>query len=321
MPYLTTAIPGIGGQLKSEPGDFFVEEIPLYLPTGQGQHVYITIEKTGLSTYTAIKMIAHALDIPAQAIGHAGLKDAQAVTRQMLSLDGVAPQAVEQLGWPNLKLLQITPHRNKLKIGHLAGNRFVIRVRGVEPEALPTVQQVLGVLAEQGVPNFFGEQRFGNRTNNHILGKLIVQQNAPEFVAEFLGRPQPTETPPIQAARALVDAGRWVEALAQWPGQLADERRVLAAIVRAEGQLEVALKVLDKKLKNFLVSALQGWYFNELLTQRLGRLGHLEDGDVAYLHLNGAAFVVESAAAEQPRADRFEISPSGPLFGPKLLQA
>ena len=96
---------------------------------------------------------------------------------------------------------------------------------------------------------------------------------------------------------------------------------MLAAIVKAEGQLEVAFKVLDHKLKSFFVSAFQSQLFNELLIHRLDSLDRLENGDVAYIHGKGAAFIVQDAAAEQPRADRFEISPSGPLFGPKTLLA
>lgn len=322
LPYLTADQPGIGGQLKVEPEDFLVEEIPRYLPVGEGQHVYVEIEKRGLSTYAAIDKIARALNISTSAIGHAGLKDSRAVTRQTLSIDRVDPKAVEALDWPHLKILNVNRHHNKLKIGHLVGNRFVIRVRQVTEAALPIAQSVLAILQAKGVPNFFGEQRFGNRHNTHRLGELLIRQDAAEFVAEYLGRPQPQEAAYIQAARRLVDEGSWAEALSQWPKNLPDERRVLRAIVQAEGRLEVAFQALDwKKIKSFFVSAFQAYLFNQLLIQRLETLDRLEAGDVAYIHGKGAAFVVEDAAAEQARADRFEISPSGPLFGPKTLLA
>jgi tRNA pseudouridine13 synthase len=313
LPYLTADLPGIGGQLKAEPEDFRVEEIPLYLPSGQGQHVYVEIEKRGLSTYVATKMIARALNISPGNIGHAGLKDAQAVTRQTLSIDRVTPEAVAALNIPHIKILQVNRHQNKLKIGHLAGNRFVIKVRQVTPEALPIAESVVAVLLKKGVPNFFGEQRFGHRENTHVLGEM--------FVAAYLGRPQAREALHIHAARQLIDEGRWPEALAQWPNNLPDERRVLSAIVKAGGQSEVAFAALETKLKSFFVSAFQSQLFNELLVNRLAALDQLENGDVAYIHGRGAAFIVKDAAVEQPRADRFEISPSGPLFGPKTLMA
>jgi tRNA pseudouridine13 synthase len=321
LPYLTADQPGIGGQLKVAPEDFFVEEIPLYLPSGQGQHIYVEIEKRDLSTFAAIKLIARALNISPREIGYAGLKDARAVTRQMLSIDRVAPEAVETLKLPNVKTLRVSRHHNKLKIGHLAGNRFVIRVRQVTPEAQPKAEAILATLIQKGVPNFFGEQRFGHRSNTHLLGETLVRRDAAEFVAEYLGRPQPQETAHIQAARQLVDEGQWGEAFAQWPRNLSDERQVLAALVRTNGQPEVAFEVLDTKLKSFFVSAFQSQLFNELLANRLDRLDQLENGDVAYIHSKGAAFIVRDATVEQPRADRFEISPSGPLFGPKTLLA
>ncbi len=321
MPYLTVDQPGIGGQLKSEPEDFFVEEIPLYLPAGEGQHTYVRIEKRGLSTYATVKMLARALNISPRAVGYAGLKDAQAISRQTFSIDNVSPEAVATLDLPKIKILDVNRHRNKLKIGHLLGNHFVIRVRQVTRDALPLAKAILKTLIIKGVPNFFGEQRFGNRMNTHYLGEMFIRTNAQEFVAEYVGRPRPDENARVQTARHLVDTGCWSEALTCWPAQLRDERRVLAAIVQAGGSVEVAFRALDTKLRNLFVSAFQSQLFNELLANRLDHLHRLEDGDVAYIHGKGAAFVVRDAQIEQPRVDSFEISPSGPLFGPKLLMA
>jgi tRNA pseudouridine13 synthase len=321
LPYLTANYPGIGGQLKVEPEDFYVEEVPLYLPVGQGQHVYVEVEKRGLATYAAIKIIARALNISPNLIGYAGLKDAHAVTRQTLSLDNVQPQAVEALNLPNIKILKVSRHHNKLKIGHLAGNRFVIRVRHVTAAALPQTEAILNILVQRGAPNFFGEQRFGHRNNTHRLGEMLVRRNAVEFLAEYLGRPQAHESPHIRAARQLIDEDRWAEALNTWPHNLPDERQVLKAVLQTGAEANVAFQALDTKLKNFFVSAFQSQLFNELLTQRLPMLDRLEPGDVAYIHRNGAAFVVRDVLAEQPRVDQFEISPAGPLFGAKMLLA
>ncbi len=326
--YLTANQPGIGGQLKAKPEDFVVEEIPLYLPAGEGQHIYVKIEKRGLSTYAAINQLARALNISRRAIGHAGLKDAQAVTRQTLSIDGSSPEAIEALDFPNIKILSFNRHHNKLKIGHLAGNRFIIRVRQVTEAVLPIAQTVLATLQETGVPNFFGLQRFGKRNNTHRLGETLLRKDRAGFVAEYLGQPQPEEASHVQTARGLVDESRWVEALEKWPRNLSDERRVLKAIVLADGDFTKVFKALsNKKLKSFFVSAYQSYLFNQLLAQRFDifepveALNRLEKGDVAYIHGKGASFVVEAVAVEQARAEQFEISPSGPLFGLKTLLA
>ncbi|HMQ51069.1 MAG TPA: tRNA pseudouridine(13) synthase TruD, partial [Anaerolineae bacterium] len=219
--FLTADQPGIGGRLKVEPADFFVEEIPLYTPAGEGPHLYLTIEKTGISTYAAIKQLAQALGISPHLIGYAGLKDAQAVTRQTLSIESMTAEAVADLAIPKIQILEMKRHTNKLKAGHLSGNRFRIRVRDVERESLPQAEAILETLIRRGVPNFFDAQRFGTRGNTDRLGEAIVRRDNVEFVAEFLGRPQAHEMLAVQAGRQLVDEGRWAEALALWPQKLA----------------------------------------------------------------------------------------------------
>jgi tRNA pseudouridine13 synthase len=323
LPFLTAGHAGIGGRIKVDPEDFVVEEIPLYAPSGAGQHVYVCLEKRGLSTPQAVSAVARALGVPTGAIGYAGLKDARAITRQVISIDGVQPAQVEALALPGIQILWVNRHRNKLKTGHLAGNRFTLRVRDVSRDIVPAAEAVLGELRRRGVPNYFGEQRFGGRGNTHRLGAMLLRGDAQAFLSEYLGQPQPGERADAQAARSAFDGGDYAAALAQWPPSLRDERRVLAALAR-HGSAEQALRALDKKLRSLFVSAYQSHLFNRLLAQRiqtLDQFDRLQPGDVAFIHASGAAFVVQDAALEQPRADRFEISPSGPLFGPKCLLA
>src|SRR3954469_5087399 len=92
LPYLTKDFPGIGGAIKQRPEDFFVQEVPLYEPSGEGEHVYAEIQKVGLTTFDAINRIARFLDIASRDIGYAGLKDARAITRQVLSIPGTTPE-------------------------------------------------------------------------------------------------------------------------------------------------------------------------------------------------------------------------------------
>ena len=320
LPFLTDSHAGIGGRIKVKPEDFVVEEIPLYAPSGVGQHVYACLEKRGLSTPQAVSAVARALGVPTGVIGYAGLKDARAITRQVISIDGVQPAQVEALNLPGIQILWVNRHRNKLKTGHLAGNRFTLRVRDVSRDILPAAEAVLDELRRRGVPNFFGEQRFGGRGNTHRLGAVLLRGDAQGFLSEYLGQPQPGERADAQVARSAFDAGDYAAALAQWPPSLRDERRVLAALAR-HGDAEQALRALDKKLRSLFVSAYQSYLFNRLLAQRIQTFDQLQSGDVAFIHASGAAFVVQDAALEQPRADRFEISPSGPLFGPKSLLA
>jgi len=321
LPFLTRDYPGIGGRLKTEPDDFVVEEIPLYQPCGEGQHCYAFVEKRGQSTYQLIGAVARALGVLPEAIGYAGLKDARAVTRQLLSIDGVDPARVQSLELAGVRVLWVSRHRNKLKLGHLAGNRFRIRVRETDQSARERAAAVLAELGRRGVPNYYGEQRFGERQNTHLLGRALLRADGSEFVREYLGRPQPGERADLRAARAAVEAGDYAGALAAWPPGLREARWLLAALVKRQGDTGQVASILDKKLRRLFATAYQSHLFNQLLAQRIDTLDRLEMGDVAFIHASGAAFVVQDPAVEQPRAGRFEISPSGPLFGPKVLLA
>ncbi|UCD49967.1 MAG: tRNA pseudouridine(13) synthase TruD [Phycisphaerales bacterium] len=316
---LTADVPGTGGKIKMHDTDFVVEEIPLYQAGGNGSHTYAFIEKRGIGTREAIDRIARALDVPGRHVGSAGLKDVHAVTRQWISIEHVGPERLTKLDLPNVKILEVTRHTNKLKPGHLAGNRFVVRLRRLTTrvdEAARTAEQVLSILAQKGLPNYFGPQRFGNRDNNHLLGRTVIRDDAQRFVDLFLGSPQEEiDSPATLQARTLYDEGHYQEALSAWPGQQQEQCRALRALVKSQGDKRRAYYAVDKHLKGFFVSAYQAEVFNRVLAARMPEIDTLLLGDMAYKHVNGASFQVEDPAVEQPRCDRFEISPTGPLFG------
>jgi tRNA pseudouridine13 synthase len=323
-PYLTADLPGVGGRIKVDYDDFTVQEIPLYLPSGQGQHTYVTLEKRGLSTFQAVSRIARAVGVDPQSVGYAGLKDAHAVTVQTISLFDVPPEQIERRAEGTLsgiRILSVSRHTNKIKIGHLRGNRFTIRVRDVAPDALPAAQAILDVLARRGVPNYFGEQRFGVRGDTHLLGRELVRQDDEAFLRRYLGMPHPAESPQVRQARALFDQGDLPASLAAWPPSMQEERRVLQVLRDRPSEPARALRALPVKVRRFFFSAYQGALFNRILARRLPTVDRLEVGDLAWLHDRGAVFLVEDPQAEQPRADRLEISPSGPLYGYKMTPA
>ncbi len=319
--YLTEGLPGIGGAIKERVEDFVVEELPLYPPAGEGEHTFFEIRKVGLSTFEAIAAIAQALGVSPGRIGHAGLKDAQAITCQVLSVEGVPPDAVAALDLPGIQVLWAERHRNKLKIGHLRGNRFTIRIRQVDRSALPACRAILDLLVRRGVPNRYGPQRFGLRGDSSDLGRAVVRNDAAGFVQAFLGRPHPNESQRVQEARARFDAGEWQQALHLFPRSMADERRALQVLLHTGGDFRQAYAAVPKPLKVFLLSAYQSALFNRVLEARLPALDRVFVGDLAMKHPGSSVFRVEDEVAEQPRAERFEISPTGPLFGFKMMQA
>ncbi|MCA8921816.1 MAG: tRNA pseudouridine(13) synthase TruD [Planctomycetes bacterium] len=305
------------GVIRQQREDFEVEELPLYEACGSGEHVYATIEKRGLPTLELVRRVARELGVSQRAIGYAGLKDARAVTRQTLSFSGVDPARLEGLEADHYRVLSVSRHTNKLKLGHLRGNRFRLRVRGAGAHA-EAARAVLAALEAEGVPNYFGLQRFGRTRRTHLLGRALVAEDAPAAVAELL-------TPPVAAfpreaeAHALAAAGDYAAAAERFPKAASAERSVCRALAAGRDPA-AALATIPLKLRRLYVSAFQSWLFNAYLSRRLERIGEVELGEVAWLQRNGACFVVEDLAAEAPRAAAHEISPSGPMFGRRLLR-
>lgn len=164
-PLVTQQLSAIGGRVGSDPEDFRVDEIPAYLPSGQGDHRYVRIEKRNLSTPEAVSMIARCAEAKERDIGSAGLKDKYAITTQWLSLPKQSRPASEWKLPENLRVLEESLHQNKLRTGHLHGNRFTIRLVGVcadAPRLLPALLERL----RRGTLNAFAEQRFGRDGQN-----------------------------------------------------------------------------------------------------------------------------------------------------------
>ena len=202
--------PALAARMRTAPEDFIVEEIDAFEASGAGEHLLLTVEKRGMNTAFAAKRIAQWAGVAESAIGYAGLKDRHAVTRQRVSVwipKKIAPD-IATLQSDELKVLAHTWHSRKLPRGALAGNRFVLTLREVEGDAT-TIEARLQGIASRGVPNYFGEQRFGRGGRN--LDKAL---------AMFAGRRVPREerTHLLSAARselfnrvlsARVAAGHW----------------------------------------------------------------------------------------------------------------
>jgi tRNA pseudouridine13 synthase len=319
--FLTTEYAGVGGVIKTRVEDFFVEELPLHQSCGEGTQVYIQIEKREISTMDALGTIAHALGIRRQDIGYAGQKDARAVARQWISIDHVKIEKLQELLIPKVKMLEFARHDKKLKVGQLAGNRFIIRLRKLErpiTEAEKIAKDVLEILGKRGVPNFFGSQRFGNRSDSQHLGLAIIKGKTDEFVDLLLGRPDDNDLPAFSEARRLYERRDYKGAFDKWPYSFADQRRAIKTLIETDGNKRKAYNVVDKHLKKFFVSAYQSELFNQVLEARMPDIDKLLTGDMAYKHINGAMFKVEDEALEQPRCEAFEISPTGPLPGGRM---
>jgi tRNA pseudouridine13 synthase len=304
------------GRIKQDYEDFVVEEVRLYPCSGNGTHVHFLIEKRGLSTFQAVQDVATALNVGRRDIGFAGMKDARAVARQWLSVEHVPPERVLALSIPRLRVLEAVRHGNKLRLGHLRANRFTVRIRDTEPQRSADLERVVERLARVGVPNYFGEQRFGSRGDTWRVGRAIIAGDLNEALDVLLGQPGPRDAGDIKRARELYERGEFSAAARLWPRLFQDERRALKALERTRGNRRRAFLTINPAVRRFYVSAYQSHLFNEVVAARLpGGLGTLLPGDLAWIHANGSVFRVDDPAVEQPRADAFEISPTGPLLG------
>ncbi|HYE63509.1 MAG TPA: tRNA pseudouridine(13) synthase TruD [Phycisphaerales bacterium] len=325
--YITADIPGIGGQIKQRPEDFLVDEIPQYTPSGEGEHIYLTVTKRGLSTMEMVEVLARHFGVHRRAIGYAGLKDKHAITRQMVSVHvpGKKIEHFPELRNERLAIVGADYHANKLRPGHLKGNRFSVRIRNVKPTDVLAADRVLRRLAKVGVPNRVGEQRFGMLENNHLVGRHLITGDFDAAVRELLGAN--AAHPELNAeARRLFAEGRYQEAGDLYPRSARTEQRVLYRLSKGASPPE-AMLALDEPILRYYFSAFQSAVFNAVLDGRVstGTLATLAPGDLAVKHENLAVFAVDDAVAADPetaaRLARFEISPSGPMWGGSMVRA
>jgi tRNA pseudouridine13 synthase len=258
LPYLTTSVEPIEADFRSTPEDFEVEEVPAYPPSGSGEHIFAFIEKRGLTTKDAVRLLCENVGADPKAAGWAGLKDRHAITRQWISIWKTTPDALMNAEVEGLRVLEATPHAHKLRTGHLESNRFRIALRRIDPSRIEDLRGVLNEIEMRGLPNYYGEQRFGREGDN--------------------------------ATHAL----RW-----------------------ALGEARAPRSGFQRKLQ---MSALQSQLFNRCVAERVqtSTLGKVWPGDVMKKHESGGLFTATDLAETQARADAWEISPTGPMFGDKM---
>ena len=328
--YLTSEIPPVPGVIKQRPEDFYVEELPAYEPCGEGEHLYLLIQKQDRTTLDVASDLARHFDVKRSAVGYAGLKDARAVTRQMFSvyLPGKDENSYGELHLQGAEVLWTDRHTNKLRRGHLKGNRFVIRLRDVQLAHVIQTEEVMRILEKKGVPNRFGPQRFGMRGNNDLLGRLLLLNDARGFINALLG-PDEIHPDDCPESRAAFAAGDYRKALNLLPRSRKTESRVLKMLASGRRPKQ-AVKAMDDATGRLYISAFQSRLFNKVLDERIaaGTFTTLEQGDIAFRHDNGASFRILNIAEQQSereelaaRMGRMEISPTGPMFGPAMMPA
>ncbi len=251
----------------------------------------------------------------------ADYKDRRSVAIQWMSLEHLDPRTLDRFNHDQIRIIKVTRNPEKLKPVNLEGNRFEVTVREADDDALEKARRGLDRLEERGVPNWFEASWFGSRQANHLLGWALVTKQWQWFLRELLDRPGDEEGKAVRKAREHAARGDWEQALEGFPDDYITERQALESLNRYPDNPERAVDVIPSIRRQRYLSAFQAFAFNVFLEERLDSYDELLEGDVAFMHETAGCFPVMDPDDEQPRMDRFEISPTGPLYGEKFLGA
>jgi tRNA pseudouridine13 synthase len=225
LPLWPNAYPASGASatLKVLNEDFIVTELPLQLPSGAGEHLWLDVEKNGANTAFVAQQLAEAAGVQERDVGYAGLKDRYAITRQWFSIylpKGETPD-LTLLQHPEFKVLGQGRHVKKLRPGDLQGNRFRIVLRDVTGDQ-GAIEANLQAVASHGVPNYFGAQRFGHQGGNVEQGRAMLAREVrvrnPKKKGIYLSAVRSFLFNEVLALR--IEQGLWGKTL---PGDVMDE--------------------------------------------------------------------------------------------------
>ena len=327
-----TAQEGIGGTIRNQYEDFYVEEIPEIIPEGEGPNVYVWIEKLGRTTLDVVLDIARDLHISRKRMGFAGMKDKKAITRQWICIANMDSEEqfrqVENLDIYKTDFLKVVRGRKKLRMGQLKGNKFRILIKDLDDieKSADVANEVLKELEVTGVPNYFGWQRFGKpRTITHLVGKALVENDLEKAVNTYIGNPQSDEGEENQRARQAYDEGKLEESLELMGKSMRYEKMMVKELIRDSKKGELtdksymnALHALPKPLQRMFVHAYQSYLFNEAVSNRVEMgINKYVEGDIV---IDSEEHIVRDKTPEeiQELIDNFEASPTCPLFGTKV---
>jgi tRNA pseudouridine13 synthase len=269
--------------------DFIVDEIPLYEFTGEGEHLILHVRKKDMTTWEMVSAIAKYCKIKQRDIGYAGLKDKHAMTMQYISL--LAKDNEEKLKTFNhdkIKILGTYRHNNKIRVGHLKGNHFKVRLKKVLGVQKDKLDSVLKWIKKNGVPNYFGNQRFGNSGENWKEGKDIIE-------GKLKVRDRKTRTFLINAYQSYL-FNSWLS------------KRIELSMLLESFSEEDAQKIFKLPL-----DALKG-------TKEQPHFFKLLEGDLMMHYPYGRVFELESLTSEAERFAEFDIAPSGLLAGKRVTR-
>ncbi|MEM7261886.1 MAG: tRNA pseudouridine(13) synthase TruD, partial [Planctomycetota bacterium] len=265
IPRLAPDVEPIGGVIRAEIEDFEVEEIPLYRPSGEGEHVYLTIRKRNRTTLQIRQFLSQVLGVKDEDIGFAGFKDKRGITTQAFSVLGIEEERVERIHpaeW--IEVLEVGRHSNKLRPGHLEGNKFRIRVREARAGSIDDAKRIVDCVRERGLPNFYHGQRFGRGYVGARTGHALIHRDVDRVVGLLVGNEAGVPEP----FRDAFEAGEIEKALELLPPGRAAEAAVLHALRRYPDNNRAAARRIPRQLRKMYFSAYQSFLYNWALRER-----------------------------------------------------
>jgi len=274
---------------NSSARDFTVEEIPLYEFTGEGEHLVLQVRKKDMTTWEMLDAISNHVGIRRRDMGYAGLKDKHAMTIQYISVMAIHEEKLKAFSHDKIKILSTVRHNNKIRVGHLRGNRFNIRLKKVLGVQKDKLDSVLKWIKKNGVPNYFGNQRFGTDGNNWEDGKKLLDgtlKMRDRKTREFL-----------MGSYQSYLFNKWLS-----------KRMELNLLLEKFSEAET------EQIMNLHEGSLKG-------TKAQPNFFKLVEGDVMMHYPYGRLFNVEDLAEEAKRFESKDIAPAGLLPGKKTKLA
>ena len=280
LSYLSKS-PGTGGKLNKTPWDFMVSEIDVngesYLIdkkiaskwTKKEEYVVFVLQKRNWTTVQALREITKRLGMGKKRISCAGSKDRGATTTQLVSIFGGNIEEIANMKIKDIEILGAWYWDSPIKMGDLLGNKFEIKISSVEDDC-DKVKRIYEEL-NGSIPNYFGEQRFGMRSNTHDVGKFILLGKFEEAVREYLigGNKNENDDKEFEEIYKFVEEGNYQKALEKFPRYLKYERTMLAHLSEKRSDYIGALRKLPRSLLLMFVHAVQSEIFNKSLSQRI----------------------------------------------------
>ncbi|MCU0632657.1 MAG: tRNA pseudouridine(13) synthase TruD [Methanolinea sp.] len=298
MRWYASDTPGIRGRLRVCAEDFVVDEVSIQ-PGTEGPYLICRLTKKDWELQRAVREIAKQLSLSHRRIGWTGTKDKHAVTTQLISIYGINEEDLARIRLKDLEIVPVGRAHEPLALGAHQANHFSITIRDTASPDLLSEVTAVSETCHQGLPNYFGIQRFGViRPITHLVGEQILKGEYERAVDCYVGAACPDEPEEVQAARnTYAEEKNPLAALRSLPVPLTYERAMLHHLVSHPGDHQGALLSLPPRLLSMFVSAFQSYLFNMALSARMERGPgfHLPEPGDRLLFGNGREDLVTAA--------------------------